>query len=205
MDVPVLHCPKFLELIGEFMERLPDPPAIEAVLVAPDEIPHPERELLVHNRDMTSTLQRYHGEPIVLRLLDYRLVGDCYLRNVVLETAREQRPAEFGAIRIHLPFLGDPAQAEVLAASTPLGAVLKRHGIAYRCCPGAFFKIFSNRWIAQALRMEAAQWLYGRCNCLGDGAGRTLAEVIEVLPPEHRRARSAAQRLADCDTVSGVP
>ena len=102
---------------------------------------------------------------------------------IVLETETSRRPVEYGAMRILLPLLSEAARLEVLAARSPLGAVLARHGLAYRHCPGGFFKIRSNRLIEQSLGLPAPQWLYGRCNCMSDSVGRVVAEVVEVLAP----------------------
>jgi hypothetical protein len=181
--VPVLACPKFLDLLAEFYGEMAAPPAIDAVMVAPEAIPQPQRSLLVHDRDMTSTLACFHGEPIELQVLDCKLTGDHYRRHIVLQTARSRRPAEYGAIRVNLPRLAAPVQAEVLRARGPLGGILTAHGITFRCCPGAYFKILSNELIGESLRLDGPKWLYGRCNCLSDGAGQAIAEVIEILPP----------------------
>jgi hypothetical protein len=177
------RCPKFLALLAEFYGEMALPPPIDALMVLPDAIPQPQRSLLAHDRDMTSTLARFHGEPIELRVLDCKLIGDHYRRHIILETAGSRRPAEYGVMRVNLPLLDETAQAEVLRARGPLGGILTAHGITFRCCPGAYFKIFSNALISESLRLDGPKWLYGRCNCLSDAAGRTIAEVIEILPP----------------------
>jgi hypothetical protein len=182
----VSHCPKFLDLLAEFYGEMAAPPAIDALLVTPDAIPQPQRSLLVHDRDMTSTLVRFHGEPIKLRVLDCNLLGDYYRRHIILEASRSRRPVEYGAIRVNLPRLAAPVQTEVLQARGPLGGILSAHGISFRCCPGAYFKILSNALIGDSLQLDEPTWLYGRCNCLSDAGGRTIAEVIEILPPPPR-------------------
>ena len=183
-------CPKFLNLLAEFYGELASPPAIDARMVMPAAIPEPQRSLLVHQRDMTSTLSRFHGEPIELRVLDCKLLGDHYRRHIVLETAHSQRPAEYGAIRVNLSLLEASVQSEVLRARGPLGGILTAHGIAFGCCPGAYFTIFSNALIGESLRMDGPGWLYGRCNCLSNASGRTIAEVVEILPPSNPRSRT---------------
>ncbi len=191
MYVPVLTCPKFLDLLAEFYSEMAAPLAIDAMMVVPEAIPQPQRSLLVHDHDMTSTLARFHGEPIELRVLDCKLSRDHYRRHIVLETAHSRRPAEYGAIRVNLPLLTETARTEVLQARGPLGGILTAHGITFRCCPGAYFKILSNELINESLRLDEAKWLYGRCNCLSDAGGRTMAEVIEILPPWNKpEARS---------------
>ena len=190
MELPVLACQKFLDLLQGFYADRPEPPLLDATFVQPNELPPLPRELLVHERDMTSTLERHHGEPMALQVLDRRRDRDWYARHIVLHTARTHRPAEYGAIRICLPLLDEPTRSEVLADAAPVGGLLKAAGVAYRSCPGAFFKILSNELINEALQLDRPQWLYGRCNCLDDKHGRTMAEVIEILPPEEYAAKN---------------
>ena len=146
-------------------------------------MPQPQRGLLVHCDDMTSTLARHYGEPIALKVIDFVEGRFWYRRHIVLETAESLRPVEYGAMRILLPRVSEICSIEIIAAKTPLGAVLARHGLACRHDPGGFFKIRSNRVIEQSLGLSAPQWLYGRCNLISDTAGRNIAEVVEILPP----------------------
>jgi hypothetical protein len=176
-------CEHFKDLLGGFYEALPEQPAIDIEFVAPDTMPQPQRDLLVHLGDMTSTLTRHHGETIALKVLDRHEGPQWYRRHIVLETSESRRPVEYGAIRILLPLLSEAARLEVVAARAPLGAILARHGLAYRHCPGGFFRIRSNLVIEKAFGLSWPQWLYGRCNCMSDGVGRVVAEVIEILPP----------------------
>jgi hypothetical protein len=192
LPLPVLSCGKFLGLLEEFYRDLPDAPAIDAMLVAAGEIPEPQHRLLVHHRDMTSTLQRHYGTPVVLRVLDRKLARDWYFRHIVLETGPARQGVEYGAIRIFLPLLSEAARVEVLSAQSPLGGILNAHHLAYRSCPGAFFKIFSNAVINRSLQMDASDWLYGRCNCLTDNEGRAIADVVEILPPSKSNAQEVA-------------
>jgi hypothetical protein len=178
-------CGHFFALLNEFYETLPEPPAIEVTFVPAESIPQPQRGLLVHFSDMTSTLTRHYGESLALRVLQRHQGPQWYRRHIVLETETTRRPVEYGAMRILLPLLSEAARLDVLAARTPLGGVLARHGLAYRHCPGGYFKIRSNRLIEQSLGLPAPQWLFGRCNCMSDSVGRVVAEVVEILPPEN--------------------
>ncbi len=180
---PGESCDRYVALLQDFYKVLPERPAIDATFVPSDTLPQPQRSLLVHYSDMTSTLGRHYGEPIVLRLLDHHEGPQWYRRHIVLETATSRRPVEYGAMRVLLPLLSDAARAEVLEAKLPLGAILARHGLNYRHCPGGFFRLHTNHLIEQALQISWPQWLYGRCNCMSDEVGRVVAEVIEILPP----------------------
>jgi hypothetical protein len=180
---PGESCDHYLGLLRDFYESHPERPAIDLSFTSPDTLPQPQRSLLVHYSDMTSTLSRHYGESLVLRVLDRHQGPQWYRRHIVLETATSRRPVEYGAMRVLLPILSEAARAEVLEAKLPLGSILVRHGLNYRHCPGGFFSVHTNHLIEQALKLSWPQWLYGRCNCMSDEVGRVVAEVIEILPP----------------------
>ena len=180
---PGENCDRYLALLRGFYKLMPQRPSIDPTFVPPDTLPEPQRSLLVHYSDMTSTLGRHYGESIVLRPLDRYEEPQWYRRHIVLETAASHRPVEYGAMRVLLPLLSEAARAEVLEAKLPLGAIFARHGLNYRHKPGGFFRIHTNQLIERALQISSPQWLYGRCNCLSDEVGRVVAEVIEILPP----------------------
>ena len=74
-------------------------PAIEAV--SGEQVPEPQKTLLVHENDMTPTLQKFYNYRIDLELKKKVLNGRFFMREVVL-LERRRRPVVFGAIRIHL-------------------------------------------------------------------------------------------------------
>src|SRR6185295_3635482 len=67
-----------------------------------EEVPEPYKTLLVHQNDMTPTLEKFHGRDIHLRVIGRRRKGNKYYREVVLLTDGENKPVEFGAIKINL-------------------------------------------------------------------------------------------------------
>ncbi len=183
MSTLTTTCPKFLSVLGHFYANRPEE-SLDAVLIPPDAMPQPYRDLLVHEGDMTSTLQRYHGEGVDLDVLERAIVGGVLSRHIVLRGARSGRPLEYGAARIQLGLLDHVARAEVLEERRPLGGILHHRGLGFRSCPGGFFRIQSNTMINRALDLDEQHTLFGRCNCLWGGSGRTIAEVVEILPPE---------------------
>lgn len=148
-------------------------------------MPQPYRRLLVHDSDMTSTLERYHGERLTLRVLARRQRGEVLIREVVLCGETSGTAVEFGAIRIDLARFPPPARQQILACRRPLGAVLAAFDIAYLSRPMRFLRLRANDEVARALALERGEGdpLYGRQNELLTPAGRRLAEVVEVLPP----------------------
>ena len=146
-------------------------------------MPEPYRSLLVHDRDMTSTLETFHGESLTLRLLDKLRVPGALLRKVVLVGQDSGRALEFGAIRIQLTAFSALARWMIVEGRMPLGAILARLAIPYTSSPRLFFRLESDQRIERKLQLSSRATLYGRQNVLSDPAGRPLAEVVEILPP----------------------
>lgn len=147
------------------------------------QIPEPYRGLLVHDRDMTRTLEAHHGDSIRLRTADSTLAGGIYRRRVALELVHSGRPVEFGATRVHLDRFPEPWRGLILEGERPLGGILNAWGIAYRSRPSAFFRTQGDERIRAALGLPGPVALYGRRNTLSDPEGRPLADILEILPP----------------------
>jgi chorismate-pyruvate lyase len=152
--------------------------------VAGAEIPEPYHRLLVHNRDMTTTLEAFHGVRTHLRLLTSKAEGGVYRREVVLALAGFETPVEFGAAAIHLDLLPPEARQAVMEAQRPLGGVLIGFGVKFTSRPKAFICIQPDETICKVLELARHETtLYGRCNALLDAQGRVLADIVEILPP----------------------
>lgn len=156
-------------------------PKIEALSGA--QVPQPYHRLLVHELDMTSTLEAFVAQPLQLRILQTCDEPDHVCREVVLVGERDGIPAEFGAIRIWVDRLDSAeAQREVREGRQPLGGILRRHGIAHRCRPTGFFRVGCDHVMRDALGLDGGGPLYGRHNLLFDAGTILLAEVTEILP-----------------------
>lgn len=152
-----------------------------------EHVPEPYRSLLVHQNDMTSTLENFHGQPIHLHVVGRDRRNGEYFREVVLQLDGSDKPVEFGAIKIYLDLFPPQAQARILEERHPLGRILKEGGIEYRSRPQAFFRVSSDSLINRLLDLTEATNLFGRRNTLFDPEGRPLAEIVEILPPESVR------------------
>lgn len=157
--------------------EMPKPWVIDGTVM-----PQPYRSLLVNEGDMTPTLEKYHECKLHLRVLGRSHVGNEYRRQVVLLDPND-KPVEFGAIRIHLDVLLPEVQRLVLAGNRPLGGVLLEHSVPHSSHPSAYFAITGDDLINNALGVVEACTLYGRCNTLIADNGKPIAEVVEVLPP----------------------
>jgi chorismate-pyruvate lyase len=171
--------------LDEFYARseMPLPPLKQ---IDSEELPEPYKTLLVHNNDMTSTLETFHQGAVHLRVLGRERRHDEYYREVVLHLEGSEKPVEFGAIRIHLDRFSSDARRRILEERWPLGHILKDCATIYSSQPKAFLQIASDRLINGVLNLSGVQLLYGRRNTLRDAADRPLAEIVEILPPTKR-------------------
>lgn len=146
-------------------------------------VPEPYKTLLVHERDMTSTLENFHKAAIHLRLVSRQRRGDEYFREVVLALDGSDKPVEFGAIRINLALFPPAAREAILQEKFPLGHLLKEFAIEYQSRPKAFLRIASDKTINGLFGLHGAHLMFGRRNTLLNPAGESLAEIVEILPP----------------------
>ncbi len=178
-DLPELD---LLYPLTDFLDRA-EPVPLAREEAGDDRMPEPYRSLLVHERDMTSTLEAFHKETLGLRLLEKRRVANALLRKVVLVGRQSGKPREFGAIRIDLSAFETEARWVILEGDLPLGAVLARFKVPYTSSPRLFFRLESDARFERKLELQQPATLYGRQNVLSDPTGRPLAEVVEILPP----------------------
>ena len=149
----------------------------------PSEVLDPYRQLLVHDRDMSSALAGFHGDAITLTVLRSRQIDDCYFREVTLHTAAAGTPVEYGLIKIHLELFPAEFRPQILEGKTPYGLVLNATGLAYRSEPQGFFSVSAAPLHALFPQCSGGEILFGRYNHLVVGENTLLARIIEILPP----------------------
>ena len=177
----MLHPMNLLGPLEGFYKEL-DLELPEARRVIPAEIPQPYGQLLVHERDMTSTLERFHNAKPYLQLLR-REVSSTSISRLVTLMPVGGKPVEFGAIVIYLERLSQAAREAILTCRIPLGAILAQHKVEYLSCPQAFLTVRPDAFILESLHLEAADRLYGRRNNLLFPDHSPLADILEILPP----------------------
>src|SRR5207244_4273575 len=87
--------------------------------VEPAELPATERQLLVHERDMTGRLREFHGCDITLDVHAKSRIGNYLVRASVLKRVTDDAPVEFGAIGIHLDHFDEEAREFILGCHVP--------------------------------------------------------------------------------------
>ncbi len=157
-------------------------PRIEAV--EGKDVPEPYRSLLVHGDDMTPTLEKFHGDKIHIRVMRRQQRDDFYFREVVLVLDKDERPVEFGAIKMNLALFSSAARKLILEEREPLGHILRDCVVTHSSRPKAYLRVESDELINGALQITGNHTLYGRRNTHFDTENRPLAEIVEILPPE---------------------
>ena len=155
-------------------------PPIEQV--GGNDVPEPYKTLLVHNHDMTPTLEQFYNENLHLRIFRREYRNDLYFREVALVLDSKDQPVEFGAIKINLTLYSPTARRQILEEHEPLGHILETCAVLHTSRPKAFLRIQSDDFINQALKLSGPHLLYGRRNTLFDSQQRPLADILEILP-----------------------
>jgi chorismate-pyruvate lyase len=147
------------------------------------DVPEPYKRLLVHERDMTSTLEAAFNQNIYLKVLQKSMKENILIRQVLLLLDQDDSPVEFGAIKIYLNMFSYSARRLILEGEQPLGAVLHKYHIKYFSSPIAFFRVIPDQLINQWLegQVEGSN-LYGRRNVLRNNQQEKIAEILEILP-----------------------
>jgi chorismate-pyruvate lyase len=149
----------------------------------PEELPHPQRSLLAHQSDMTSTLENFYRDRLYVEVLARHTVENEYCREVALRLQQSGRRVEFGAIKIMLDLFPAEVRQEILRERQPLGRILTDAGVEFFSRPHLYLRIPSDGFINRALDLSGSPLLYGRRNTLVDAWSRPLAEIVEILPP----------------------
>ena len=156
-------------------------PRIETL--AGDAVPEPYKSLLVHKNDMTPTLEAFHNSRIHLEILSRDRRGNFYYREVVLRLDHDEKPVEFGAIKIFLGMFPESAQELILLEQVPMGSILKSCNVRHQTEAKHFLRVETDSVISGALELEKPGVLYGRKAVISDLQGRPLSEIVEILPP----------------------
>ena len=155
---------------------------VELTWIPGDQVPQPQRDLLVHDRDMTTSLGEFHADTIALTVLRSEYREPLYRREVTLDTTVHRHAVEYGLIAIHLDAFPDELGARVLAEDTPLGTILNESGRPYISHPQGFYTVPGTALASIFPASSGGANLHGRYNQLLWDDGTCLARILEILP-----------------------
>jgi flavin-dependent dehydrogenase/chorismate-pyruvate lyase len=147
-------------------------------------VPHPYRDLLVHEEDMTPKMCSFHDSAVYVDALFSFTEDDVYYREVLLKLPSSNKGVLYGGIRIDLSLLPEEAAAKVLAEKEPFGGILEEFKVEHLSRPSGYFEIVAGDFIAASLSVEPGAKLYGRRNTLYTPEMKSIAEIVEILPRE---------------------
>ena len=151
--------------------------------VEPTELSPGAHRLLVHSGDMTSKLEEFFDDDMLLKVLQREHTPERYRREVLLLCAKTGLAVEYGAIEIALDAFAEPLRSEIVEARLPLGGLLNRHAVRYRSEPHAFLRVAPCAHLAELFSLAEPAALFGRANRLLSADGTVLARIVEVLRP----------------------
>lgn len=137
---------------------------------------------------MTVAMERLHGGPVDVRILDRKQEGDIYSRKIVLVKHGTDQVVQFGIVRFDLRFVTKDVRDEIIQGETPLGRVLINHNVLRHIDLGAVLRIVAGPGLARDLQMPEGGVTYGRlatifCN------RRPAVDLREIPAPFPEPAR----------------
>ena len=153
----------------------------ECTVVQPEAIPHPDDDLLVHHDHMTIVLQRHHGSPMRVRVIEEHLEGGIYTRKIALMPTGSDKVVEWGICRLDLRYIPEEAKKEILAKQLPLGAVLIKHDVHRRVKPRYFVRLPESSAVLKMFGAEEnREPVYGRLGTIYCD-GEPCIELLEIV------------------------
>ncbi|MCA9136843.1 MAG: hypothetical protein KDB00_08790 [Planctomycetales bacterium] len=166
-----------------------------------EEIPQPRRELLNHEAHMTVTVEAHHGCPVDVRVartvlgpgvddplgpqgsnLDIAATGRWYAREITLHRQSDQRPVQYGIVRLNIDALAPEVWHEIHSEKIPLGRVLISHQVLREVELCGLWEVVAGHSLASLLEMSVGEVTYGRtarifCDYV------PAIELLEIVTP----------------------
>jgi len=184
-EVPTAHA-TLMELCSPFL--VPGQPFdAECAVVQPEEIPHPDDQLLVHHEHMTVKLEWFHRSPVNVHVQEEHLdaAGELYTRKIFLTPrAAPQTPVEWGIVRLDFRYMDDAVRDEILAKQLPLGAVLIKHNVHRRIKPRFFLRFPPGGPVLRLFGASESRAVYGRLGTIycDEEPAIELLEIVTGIP-----------------------
>jgi hypothetical protein len=155
--------------------------------VSPAEMPSTPRQLLVHQKHMTRTLNAHYAVPVDVHVMERHRDNDLYSRKIFL-TARESKiVVEYGLVRLDFRYMPANVRDTILQEHAPLGSILINNNILRRIQPRWYLKFPKGSTILQWFNHGGNEDLFGRLGtiyCNGEPAIELVEIVTAVAPPQ---------------------
>ncbi len=171
-------------LLSELLSLFPtaeDFSGFEAL--APEEVPPPYRDLLVHEHHMTVTVEAHHGDRVDVQIENRRHDGPYYARRIFLALHKSRRVVQYGLVRINLGYCSAEVRREIIAGETPLGRILIEHDVLRRIEPTGFLRVVPGPALMEHFGLAEPMPTYGRLAYIHCDE-KPAIELLEVVAPE---------------------
>ncbi len=154
--------------------------AAEGKPVEAKDVREPFKTLLVHDQHMTTSLERFHGRPVRLEVIEDHLADDRYTRKILLCPEGTSHVVEVGVARIDLRFTAPAVRDEILRREAPLGDILIRHRVMREIEPKWFYRFEGPPSLLAAFDRPIDGPVYGRVGVIHCD-GEPAIELLEVV------------------------
>jgi hypothetical protein len=143
-------------------------------------LPAAPRQLLDHASHMTVAMERFHGGPVGLRVIDRREdAGGRYAREILL-TSGTGRVVQHGIVRIDLGRLPEDSAAAIRSEQAPLGRILLAAGLLCEVHDVRLLGIAPGPHLAALFGDGPGRETFGRVALIGlDGS--PAIELLEIV------------------------
>jgi chorismate-pyruvate lyase len=145
-------------------------------------IPAVYQTLLAHQNHMTVTVERYHGSPVDVRVLETRITGEHYARKILLARQSDGAVVQFGIVRLNFAHVDAAVRREVESQQIPLGRVLIAHNVHREVHLLRLWRIEPGPDLQKLFGLSSTQPIYGRTAII-DCNGEPAIELLEIVAP----------------------
>ena len=138
-----------------------------------DDCPASYQKMLAHKSHMTVTVERRHGCPVGVEVLQSETTEQHYLREILLRRSVDQRVVQYGIVRLALSAIQPSVRDEIMAQEIPLGRVLIQHNVLRQVQLNGLWKVECGAKLADCFGVSIGHITYGRTAliyCDGDPA-----------------------------------
>jgi chorismate-pyruvate lyase len=149
--------------------------------VASTDLPHPFRQLLDHHAHMTVTVEKFHGGPVSVEVLQQRFEGERYLREIVLRTTTETtKVVLYGIVDLNLAVLDPQVRSEILEGKTPLGRILIERQVMRKVTLERLYRVTPGPHLLRLMEGCHGSPLFGRSARI-DLNGHPALKLLEIV------------------------
>lgn len=153
-----------------------------ATIEAPEDVPSPYHELLVHRGHMTETLERHYDSRVLVHPYQVHRHNEMYGRKLDLTIESTGMVVMTGLMIFNLSFVKNDIRDEILAEKTPLGRILISHGVLREVSTGSYLRIAPEDPLVSRFHLSTPMPAYGRLATIFCDE-KPAVDLIEIVRP----------------------